>query len=193
MTRQEEAAAIAKVLEGDPNAFEPLVLANQSSVYSLALKTLSNPEDAFDVAQEVFVRAFRSLKSFKGESSFSSWLYRITANMCIDFIRKNKKRYNMVSIDSAEDDSAALDLPDIRYSPETELEKKELHSAIDEALSALAPEQRSILLLRELGDMSYAEISECLGLDTGTVKSRVFRARAKLLKVLQTRGNFFEK
>lgn len=193
MTRQEENDAIAKVLEGDANAFEPLILANQSGVYNLALRTLSDPDDAFDVAQEVFIRAFRSLKSFKCESSFSSWLYRITANMCIDFIRKNKKRYNVVSIDSAESEAFPLELPDIRYSPENELEKKELRKAVDEALSVLAPEQRSILFLRELEDMSYAEISECLGIDVGTVKSRIFRARAKLSKILQSRGNFFEK
>ena len=194
MTREEETAIIAKVLDGDADAFEPLVTANQSFVYNIALKMLSNPDDAFDVSQEAFVKAFRSLKDFKGDSSFSSWLYRITANICLDHMRKNK-RQRTASIVYLDDDSELkeLDLPDVRFSPETELERRELRRAIDRALDELPQDQRSILLLRELNGMSYAEIAEALRLEAGTVKSRLFRARARLAKILKEDGTFFGK
>lgn len=191
MTREEESAIIAKVLSGDADAFEPLVTANQNFVYNIALKMLSNPEDAFDVSQEAFLKAYRSLKDFKGDSSFSSWLYRITANMCLDFMRKNKKR-RAASIVYLDDDSELkeLELPDTRYDPENELERKELQGAINDALTLLPDDQRSILLLRELSGMSYAEISDALKLEPGTVKSRLFRARARLAKILKENGTF---
>lgn len=194
MTREEESAVIAKVLAGDTDAFEPLVTTNQNFVYNIALKMLSDPEDAFDASQEAFVKAFRSLKDFKGDSSFSSWLYRITANICLDMMRKNKKR-KTASIVYLDDDSELkeLDLPDERFSPETEYERRELRGAINEALKLLPEDQRSILLLRELNGMSYAEIAEVLRLETGTVKSRLFRARARLAKILKESGTFFGK
>ena len=194
MTREEEVGIISRVLAGDANAFEPLVTANQSRVYNLALKMLSNPEDAWDVSQETFTKAFRSLKSFRGESSFSSWLYRITANMCLDFLRRNKKRA-AASIVYLDDDDAQreLELPDERFCPETELERRELHRAVSSALGELPQDMRSVLVLREVSGLSYVEISSLLGLETGTVKSRIFRARARLAKVLEESGNFFEK
>ncbi len=191
MTRVEEAAIIAKVLDGDTEAFEPLVTANQSFVYNIALKMLSNPDDAYDASQEAFVKAFRSLKDFKGDSSFSSWLYRITANICLDMMRKSKRRQtsSIIYLDD-EDEQKELDLPDTRFSPETELEKRELRRSINDALSKLPEDQRSILLLRELSGMSYQEISAVLKLEAGTVKSRLFRARAKLAKILRENGTF---
>lgn len=194
MTREEESAVIAKVLSGDADAFEPLVTANQNFVYNIALKMLSDPEDAFDASQEAFVKAFRSLKDFKGDSSFSSWLYRITANICLDIMRKNKKR-KTASIVYLDDDSELkeLDLPDERFSPETEYERKELRDAINDALALLPDDQRSILLLRELNGMSYSEIADALHLEAGTVKSRLFRARARLAKILKENGTFFGK
>ena len=194
MTREEESAIIAKVLDGDADAFEPLVVAHQSFVYNIALKMLSNPDDAFDISQEAFIKAYRSLKDFKGESSFSSWLYRITANMCLDFMRRNKKRKaaSIVYLDD-EDDSKELELPDTRFDPVTELERKELRGAINDALNLLPEDQRSILLLRELNGMSYAEISEALKLEQGTVKSRLSRARARLAKILKENGTFSAK
>lgn len=194
MTRDEESAIIAKVLDGDADAFEPLVVAHQNFVYNIALKMLSNPEDAFDISQEAFIKAYRSLKDFKGESSFSSWLYRITANMCLDFMRRNKKRKSasIVYLDD-EDELRELELPDTRFDPSTELERKELQGAINDALALLPEDQRSILLLRELNGMSYSEISETLKLEAGTVKSRLFRARARLAKILKENGTFSPK
>jgi len=194
VTREEESAIIAKVLGGDADAFEPLVVAHQNFVYNIALKMLSNPEDAFDISQEAFIKAYRSLKDFKGESSFSSWIYRITANMCLDFMRRNKKRRSasIVYLDD-EDELRELELPDTRFDPATELDRKELQGAISDALALLPDDQRSILLLRELNGMSYSEISKTLKLETGTVKSRLFRARARLAKILKENGTFPQK
>lgn len=193
MTRDEENVIIARVLGGDADAFEPLVTANQSFVYSIALKMLTSPEDAFDASQEAFVKAFRSLRSFKGESSFSSWLYRITANICLDMMRKRRRR-SIISLTCAETDDDSqlheLELPDTRFAPETELERNELRRAIGRALATLPEEQRTILILRETGCMSYAEISSLLGIESGTVKSRLFRARARLAKILKEDGTF---
>lgn len=194
MTRAEEAALIERVLGGDTDAFEPLVTENQSRVYHLALKMMSDPEDAYDVSQEAFLKAFTSLKSFKGESSFSSWLYRITANLCLDQLRSRKKQKTaaLVYLDDEEAEQE-LQLPDLRFEPEAETERRELRRAIDRALEKLPAQSRSILLLREASGLSYSEIGETLGLEEGTVKSRLFRARAKLAKILRDEGTFFEK
>ena len=194
MTRAEEAALIERVLGGETDAVEPLVVENQSRVYHLALKMLSDPEDAYDVSQEAFLKAFTSLKSFKGESSFSSWLYRITANLCLDQLRSRKKQKaaSLVYLDDEEAEQE-LQLPDLRYEPEAETERRELCRAIDGALEKLPAQSRSILLLREASGLSYSEIGETLGLEEGTVKSRLFRARAKLAKILRDEGTFFEK
>jgi RNA polymerase sigma-70 factor (ECF subfamily) len=191
VTREEEAEIIKRVLSGEAEAFEPLVEANQALVYNLALKMLANPEDAYDMAQEAFLKAFRSLSGFKMQSSFSSWLYRITANICLDFLRKNKRRQETpLAVSDGEDEERELELPDYRYSPETELERKELRAALDRAVAALSAEQRSVFLLREINGLSYAEISSCLELDIGTVKSRLFRARSNLAKLIGRSGNF---
>ena len=194
MTRAEEAALIERVLGGETDAFEPLVTENQSRVYHLALKMLSDPEDAYDVSQEAFLKAFTSLKSFKGESSFSSWLYRIAANLCLDQLRSRKKQ-KTASLVYLDDEAAEqeLQLPDLRYEPASELERRELRRAIDAALEKLPPQSRSILLLREASGLSYSEIGQTLGLEEGTVKSRLFRARARLAKILQDEGTFFDK
>ena len=194
MTRAEEAALIERVLGGETDAFEPLVTENQSRVYHLALKMLSDPEDAYDVSQEAFLKAFTSLKSFKGESSFSSWLYRIAANLCLDQLRSRKKQ-KTASLVYLDDEAAEqeLQLPDLRYEPASELERRELRRAIDAALEKLPPQSRSILLLREASGLSYSEIGRTLGLEEGTVKSRLFRARARLAKILQDEGTFFDK
>ncbi len=194
MTRAEEAALIERVLGGETDAFEPLVTENQSRVYHLALKMLSDPEDAYDVSQEAFLKAFTSLKSFKGESSFSSWLYRIAANLCLDQLRSRKKQ-KTASLVYLDDEAAEqeLQLPDLRYEPASELERRELRRAIDAALEKLPLQSRSILLLREASGLSYSEIGRTLGLEEGTVKSRLFRARARLAKILQDEGTFFDK
>ena len=190
MTREEELAVIRKVQNGDVNAFEDLVAAYEKNVYNLALRMTGSPEDAEDMAQEAFIKAYNSLSSFRGESKFSVWLYRIVSNVCLDFLRKRKKQGTVsLSVEDDEGEEAQLDLPDLSQSPEALLEKKLTREAVQRGLAALPEDARHILLLREIQGLSYEEIGETLGLEAGTVKSRIFRARKRLCAFLLADGN----
>ena len=190
MTREEELEAILKVRSGDVNAFEALVLEHQNKVYSLALRMVGNEEDARDMAQEAFIRAFNSLGGFRGESKFSVWLYRLTTNICIDFLRVRSKRpISSLSYETDDGEEGELEIPDERFAPERELDRRELRAAVDRGLAELSPEYRAILVLREINGLSYDEIARCLRLEEGTVKSRLFRARRKLSDYLTREGN----
>lgn len=190
MTREEEARIIRAVLDGDTNRFEALVRAYEKIVYNLALRTLGNPQDAMDAAQEAFLRAYKGLASFRGDSKFSVWLYRLTANVCTDMLRK-RSRTMEISL-TEEEENAVFDIPDERFCPQTELEKKQLRQSVRRGLLKLPDEFRQVLLLRELGGLSYEEIAQTTGLEPGTVKTRIFRARKKLAAILMRDGNFSE-
>ena len=190
MTREEEQKIIALVVGGDSNAFEALVLENQTQVYNLCLKMTGSEEDAFDLSQEAFLKAFNNLDKFRGDSKFSVWLYRLTSNICIDFIRKKRRRQETsLSVEDEDGAEDELQLPDERFSPETELERKELRRAVDDGLRQLPADYRNILVLRELNGLSYDEIAQALEMEVGTVKSRIFRARKKLCAILLRHGN----
>lgn len=190
MTREEELEIINRVRAGDTDAFESLVLEHQNKVYSLALRMVGNEEDARDMAQEAFVRAYTSLAGFRGDSKFSVWLYRLTSNICIDFLR-SRQRHQTVSLTYDTDDAEGgqLEIPDERFSPDTGLERAELRGSVVRGLNSLSPEFRSILLLREIEGLTYEEIGRALDLEEGTVKSRIFRARKKLTEFLLRDGN----
>ena len=188
MTRDEEKRIIDRVLSGDTDAFEALVLEHQTVVYKLALRMTANPADAEDCAQEAFVKAFRSLASFRGDASFSSWLYRLTTNTCLDLLR-SRKRKGEVSLTDSDDTDAEWDIPDGADSPEEFAVRKETRETVREALRKLPPDFREVLLLRELGGLSYEEIGQQMSLEAGTVKSRIFRARKKLAAILTADGN----
>lgn len=191
MTREEEKEIIGRVLAGNTEAFEQLVLEHQKNVYNLALRMVSNPDDAFDMSQEAFLRAFNSLGSFRGDSKFSVWLYRLTSNVCLDFLRKSKRRKaGSLTYMNSENEEQELDIIDERFSPETELEKKELRESVRAGLESLPDDFRTILVLREINGLSYDEISDVTGLEQGTVKSRLFRARKRLCALLSDDGNF---
>jgi RNA polymerase sigma-70 factor (ECF subfamily) len=190
MTREQELAVIRRVQRGDANAFEYLVAAYEKNVYNLALRMTGNPEDAEDMAQEAFLKAYSSLDSFRGDSKFSVWLYRIVSNVCLDFLRKQKKRQSFsLSMEDDDGEEGELELPDLRRLPEDELEKKLTRDAVQRGLAQLPEDARQILLLREIQGLSYEEIGEALGLEPGTVKSRIFRARKKLCAFLLADGN----
>jgi RNA polymerase sigma-70 factor (ECF subfamily) len=190
MTREQELAVIRRVQRGDANAFEYLVAAYEKNVYNLALRMTGNPDDAEDMAQEAFLKAYDSLESFRGDSKFSVWLYRIVSNVCLDFLRKKKKRPSF-SLSTEDDDGeeTELELPDLRNLPEDELERKLTRDAVRRGLAQLSEDSRQILLLREIQGLSYEEIGQTLGLEPGTVKSRIFRARKKLCAFLLADGN----
>ena len=191
MTPAEESSIIKKVLSGDANAFEALVSAHQKNVYNLALRLTGNEQDALDISQEAFLKAYTSLGTFRGGSRFSVWLYRLTYNLCIDLIRRERRGAVVsLSVSDSEGEEAMLDIPDTRPSPETELERKEIREAADEAFKTLSDEHRQILSMREGAGMSYADISAALGINEGSVKSRLSRARKSLAKALVKSGTF---
>lgn len=189
---QDEQASIRLAKEGDEQAFEALVTAYERKVYNYALRSTGNEQDAMDITQEVFLRVFRSLSGFKEESSFSTWLYRITFNICIDFSRKNAKRNeNSLSLDGEIADGKELELPDERHAPEAAYDRKELREEIAGAILRLSEQHREVLVMREISGLSYAEIAEVLELEEGTVKSRIARARENLRKIIVATGNIF--
>ena len=142
------------------------------------------------MAQEAFLKAYSSLDSFRGDSKFSVWLYRIVSNVCLDYLRKRKKRPTVsLSMEDDDGEESELELPDLSQSPEEQLEKKLTRDAVRRGLAQLPEDARQILLLREIQGLSYEEIGETLGLEPGTVKSRIFRARKKLCAFLLADGN----
>lgn len=190
MTREREAAVIRSVANGDVNAFEELVAAYEKNVYNLCLRMTSNPEDAADMTQEAFIKAFNSLGSFRGDSKFSVWIYRIASNVCLDHLRsRGRKTAVSLSAENDEGEEIELDVPDESQSPELLLERSLTRDAVRRGLATLSPEFRQVLLLREIQGMSYEEISAALDLEIGTVKSRIFRARKKLCVFLIEDGN----
>lgn len=174
---------IERVLSGETEAFEQLVLEHQKNVYNLALRMVGNPDDAYDMSQEAFIKAFNSLKSFRGESKFSVWLYRLTSNVCIDFLRKRKRRSEL-SLTEDDEEGGQIELADSRFTPESEVEKNELREAVKSGIESLPEDYRSVIVLREINGLSYEEIAEVTGLEAGTVKSRLFRARKRLCSLL---------
>lgn len=190
LTRERELAVIQKVKKGDVNAFEELVAAYEKNVYNLALRMVGNPEDAADMSQEAFIKAYNSLDNFRGDSKFSVWLYRIVSNVCLDFLRRRSRRSTVsLSLEDDDGEDVQLDIADESQSPEKLLERRLTRDAVRRGLEAIPPDSRQILLLREIQGLSYDEISEALGIEVGTVKSRIFRARKKLCAFLLRDGN----
>ena len=190
MTEQE---LVARAKAGDDNAFAQLMQDNETRIYNLTLRMTGNPEDAMDLAQEAFLNAWRGLKFFKGDSAFSTWVYRLASNACIDFLRRKKRRQDIdLSMPTDEEDDSQPDIPDERFLPERELERQELRQAVADGLKQLSDEHRQVLVMREINGLSYQEIADVLDLEAGTVKSRIARARNSLRKILLKSGNFSE-
>ncbi len=166
------------------NDFEEFVKQHEKAVYNVCLRSCRSPEDAFDLSQEVFIKAWRGMDSFRGEAAPSTWLFRLAVNACTDFARKKARGRELLPFEEQ-----GISLPDERYEPALVLEKKELSRALDDALEKLPPESRHILLLRETAGLSYREIGEVMSLEEGTVKSRLARARIALREILIKSGN----
>ena len=182
---ENQLAELAK--QGDKRAFEQLVLLYEKKIYGLALRYLGDEQDALDASQEVFIRVFRFIKGFKNESSFSTWIYKIAVNVCRDMA---SHRMPLVSLS---DDEGETEIADVRFSPETEFEKRELKRLLSEGIKALDEDHRQVIILRDMQNLSYEKIAEILGINVGTVKSRIARGRDKLRRYLIENGNFPEK
>lgn len=181
--RMTEKELLKRSREGHVSSFEELISAHQQKVYNIALRMLANEQDAFDASQEVFIKVYKNLDKFQENSSFSTWLYRITTNTCLDMLRKNKDKKNDISIDSQiafEDGEASFQLEDKSADLEEEILKKERQQALYDAIEQLNEEHKKMIVLRDLQGMSYQEIAAITGTNIGTVKSKINRARISL-------------
>lgn len=180
-----EASLIEQSKAGDIDSFEELIVAHQKKAFNIAYRILGNLEDANDVTQEALIKAYRGIKKFNGKSSFSTWLYTIVNNACIDFIRKNRK-VNLTYLDreyETEESSYKVQIYSDEETPEEVFEKKEVQRLVHEAINKLNYEHRRVIVLRDIQQFSYQEIARILNCSEGTVKSRISRAR-KNLKIL---------
>ncbi len=187
MTEQD---LIHSARKGDSMAFGELMQAHQDKIYTLCYRMTGNAEDAADLTQEVFLSAWRSLSRFQEQSSFGTWVYRMATNASIDFLRREKRRQVLSMTMEEDSEERQAQVPDERYSPHRLLEQKEARQAVADALAALSPEHRQVLVLREMEGLSYQEVGQLLDLEEGTVKSRIARARLALRDFLIKSGNF---
>jgi RNA polymerase sigma-70 factor, ECF subfamily len=175
---------VERAKRGDVQAFEQLIGQYEKKVFNTAYRLTGNSEDAADVAQEAFLRAYSSLPEFRGDSSFATWLFRIVHNACLDELRK-RKRQRVTSLDepiSGEDGEMdrQLAIADASDGPEQALERVEVQRAVQESIGALDEEYRVVVVMRDIQGYSYNEIADALGINLGTVKSRLNRARNAL-------------
>lgn len=159
---------------GDTAAFEMLVEIHAHFVYNLALRVVRNPQEAEDLSQEAFVRAWQAMPRFRVEARFRTWLYRIVTNLCYDKLPRLKRELSMLDPDDA------LELPTSHKSPEGQLLSKEMEQTLHAKIDKLPESYRLLITLRHLQEMSYAEIAEVTGQPLGTVKTGIFRARRLL-------------
>jgi len=177
-TAETDEQLVRKSQQGDERAFGELVDRYESKVYSLALKMLRNAEDAEDVLQDTFLRAYRGIKAFQGHSTFSTWIYRITANSAL--MRLRKKQLPTVSIDDAEEREVPINIADWAPSPVEQLLSQETQQAMNDAIESLPPEFRQVFVLRDIEELSNSEVADILDLSVAAVKSRLHRARLKV-------------
>jgi RNA polymerase sigma-70 factor, ECF subfamily len=187
---REDAVLAVGLREGSEEAYELLLSRFQQPVYALALRLLNDQSDACDVVQEVFLKVFRNIASFRGQSSLKTWIYRITVNEAHNarrwFFRHRRRE---VELDDEPEDARSLKevLPDSSRSPFDVVFDRERRSLIEEALTRINPIFREAVILRDLSDLSYEEIAEVLSVSLGTVKSRILRGREALREQLVER------
>ncbi len=184
--KADEISIIKQVLGGDADAFEHIVKKYEKKVYNLALRYLKNRDDALDLSQEVFIQVYNNLAQFRGDSQFSTWIYRVTYNKCVDMLRKTQKlRRNVVM---STDDENFFETRDRRASIEEDYEGRETLVTVMKIIDTLPSEQRDVVILRYIKDLSYSQIADVLEIAEGTVKSRLNRARLKIKEQLKESG-----
>lgn len=180
---------IRRAQRGDADAFEQLLLEHQKNVYNLCYRMAGNPDDAMDLSQETFLRAWRCLDQYQFASAFSTWLYRLCSNICIDFLRRRRRQQTVpLTFEDADGEEQTYAVPDVQPLPEEQVELKLTRETLAAAMAQLLPEHRAVLQLRVVNEMSYEQIADVLDIQIGTVKSRLSRARNQLKRILE-RGN----
>ncbi len=190
MQRQQLDQWVRQAREGDQEAFRHLVEAYEKKVLALTLRMCKHKEDAAEAAQEAFLAAWQGLPFFRGEAAFSTWLYRLASNACVDLLRK-EGRHRAHAGPSLDDEELPLPLPDDGPTPQEAAERREMREQVERGLRQLPEEYRQALILREIQQLSYEEISKVLEVDLGTVKSRINRGRRRLREFLTENGNLF--
>ena len=170
---------VLQAQQGNAAAFESLVREHQTRLYHTCLRMLANPDDARDMAQDILVKVWRSLPSFKGDSSFSTWLYRIAVNTCLDELRRRKKA-RQTSMEALAESGWEPSDPEAERLLDRALNRELIHKALNE----LQEDFRAVIVLRDVDGLSYEEIAEVLECPVGTVRSRLNRARRLLAKIL---------
>jgi RNA polymerase sigma-70 factor (ECF subfamily) len=174
---------------GNAEAFDELVTRYRTRIFAMIYNMVHNEQDAWDLAQDSFVKAWKSIKRFHGRSSFYTWVYRIVMNVTIDWLRKKQIKGAGVEFDDAiqlrEINPASKTLPKADPLPYERMQRSEIRARIDDAIGQLSPEHRAVILMKETEDMQYHEIAESLGCSIGTVMSRLFYARKKLQNLLR--------
>ena len=178
LNTQSDELLVKKVQDGDTNAYNVLVIKYQYKVAQIISKFVANNADINDIAQDAFIKAYKAINSFRGESSFYTWLYRIVVNAAKTFLESNSKHKNSIDVDSPEfqsiDEQGILASKD---TPDRIIESQELHEVILKAMNDLPKELREAITLREIEGMSYDDMAIALKVPVGTVRSRIFRAR----------------
>ena len=187
---EEDSQLVERAQDGDRDAFQKLVKRYQDKVYSICYGKLKDEQDSLDVSQDVFVKVFRYLENFNHESSFYTWLYRITVNTCIDYLRKQSRRAQVDYDDTIKRDEDVegndLLMPSkLGVNPDKAFDRKELREKMLEALESLSEKHRTILNLREVEGLSYKEMAEVLEISKGTVMSRLYHARQYFQEALE--------
>jgi len=182
---EREVDLIKKSQKGDIKAFEELIRDYKKIAYNIALRVMKNKENAEDASQEALIKVYKNIKNFNQKSTFKVWLYRIVMNACIDLQRKNK--HEVTSLDSlkkGKDNDYKVEIEDTSKGPDAILESKLNNEILYKCIDNLAEDHKQIIILRDLQELSYREISDVLNCSEGTVKSRLSRARTKLKKNL---------
>ncbi|HHW25716.1 MAG TPA: sigma-70 family RNA polymerase sigma factor [Firmicutes bacterium] len=186
MALLDEQVLIEKASEGDADAFEILVERYEKGVYNLAYRLIPDRDDAMDITQEVFLKAFQALPKFRGDSRFSTWLHRVCVNACLDFLRR-KQRTQTYSLDepiNLKESSVVREVRDDSGSVEDVIETKSLTETVLMALNSVDEAHRTVIVLSDIRGYSYQEIADMLGISIGTVKSRLHRGRMTIRKLL---------
>lgn len=180
-----EKKLIKKSVKGDINAFEILIDKYQKRSYNIALKMLKNPDDAKDVSQEAFIKIFKYINKFNFKSSFSTWMYRIVVNTCIDYIKKNKNTYSLDNPIKYEGGEIKREIKDDSKNPEDIYDKEMTKELVHKSIDKLDEIHKTVIILRDIEGFSYKEISEILEVSIGTVKSRIKRGRDNLRNIIK--------